>query len=208
MRSIGSGHWFLLIAMFYLKPEDWSPRFDSTFYTVKLTAHEICAGEQPPSSTSDKNRAAISSRAHRRRSIGGSSSYPAVYYCLQIKCGHRTQKVWRRYSQFRSLCHHAASSPPPPSSDPREVEAERKKGSLWSTFPPRQVAGGPCLVIPCITSRDDWKDEEFIEQRQEELGRFLSNLLSRRGYCSHPIVVDFLEMVGLVGDELSLDVVS
>ena len=193
--------------MFYLNPEDWSPRFGSTFYTVCLTTHEIC--QQPPSV---ENRAPISTRtrsgAHRRRSIGGSSSHPAVYYCLRIQSGHRTQNVWRRYSQFRNLCHRAASSPPPPSSDPHEVEAERKRGGLWSAFPPRQVAGGPCLAIPCVTSRNDWKDEDFIEQRQEDLGRFLRDLLTRRGYCGHPIVVDFLELDGFVGDELSLNAVS
>ena len=196
--------------MFYLNPEDWSPRFGSTFYTASVTTHEIC--QQPPPSTSDENRAPISTRtrsgAHRRRSIGGSSSHPAVYYCLRIQSGHRTQNVWRRYSQFRNLCHRAASSPPPPSSDPHEVEAERKRGGLWSAFPPRQVAGGPCLAIPCVTSRDDWKDEGFIEQRQEDLGRFLRDLLTRRGYCSHPMVVHFLELDGFVGDELSLDDVS
>ena len=194
--------------MFYLNPEDWSPRFGSTFYTVFIVSHEMC--QQPPVSTSDEtNRAPIiSSGAHRRRSMGGSSSHPAVYYCLRIESGHRTQNVWRRYSQFRHLCHRAASSPPPPSPDPHEVEAERKRGGLWSAFPPRQVAGGPCLAIPCVTSRDDWKDEDFIEQRQEDLGRFLRDLLTRRGYCSHPFVVDFLELDGFVGDELSLDAVS
>ena len=71
-------------------------------------------------------------------------------------------------------------------------------------FPPRQVASGPCFVIPCITSKDAWKDVDFIEERQEELGRFLRDLLTRRGYCSHPIVVEFLELDGFVGDELSL----
>ena len=206
--------------MFYLNPEDWSPRFDSTFYTVKLTTFEICNETPPPSSTTDQNRtctckqngAALSSndsRAHRRRSIGGRSSHPAIYYCLEIQCGHRTRTIWRRYSQFRSLCRRAATSPPPPtSSDPHEVEAERKRGDLWSVFPPRQVASGPCFVIPCITSKDAWKDEDFIEERQEELGRFLRDLLTRRGYCNHPNVVEFLELDGFVGDELSFDVVS
>lgn len=204
--------------MFYLNPEDWSPRFDSTFYTVKLTTFEICNETPPPSSTTDENRtckqngAALSSndsRAHRRRSIGGRSSHPAIYYCLEIQCGHRTRTIWRRYSQFRSLCRRAATSPPPPtSSDPHEVEAERKRGDLWSVFPPRQVASGPCFVIPCITSKDAWKDEDFIEERQEELGRFLRDLLTRRGYCNHPNVVEFLELDGFVGDELIFDVVS
>ena len=196
--------------MFYLNPEDWSPRFGSAFYSVQLTTHEIC--QQPPSvvSTPDEKRAPTGTRigAHRRRSMGGNSSHPAVYYCLRIQSGHRTQNVWRRYSQFRNLCHRAASSPPPPSSDPHEVEAERKRGGLWSAFPPRHLAGGHCLAIPCVTSRNDWKDEDFIEQRQEDLGRFLRDLLTRRGYCSHPIVVNFLELDGFVGDELSLDNVS
>ena len=202
--------------MFYLNPEDWSPRFDSTFYTVKVTTFEICR-EMPspaPSSTTDENRTckqndgSNDNRAHRRRSISGRSSHPAVYYGLEIRCGHRTRTIWRRYSQFRSLCHHAATSPPPPSTDPHEIEAERKRGGLWGAFPPRQVASGPCFVIPCITSKDDWKDEDFIEKRQEELGRFLRDLLTRRGYCSHPIVVEFLELDGFVGDELNFDVVS
>ena len=206
--------------MFYLNPEDWSPRFDSTFYTVRLTNSEVCS-EMPcsPSTSDEKNghqkAAAISngarrtsSRVHRRRGIGGRSSHPAVYYCLQIQCGHRTHTIWRRYSQFRSLCHHAASIQPPPSSDPHEVESDRKRGSLWSAFPPQQVANGPCFVVPCVASRDGWKDEDFIEERQEHLGRFLKDLLTRRGYCSHPIVVDFLELDGFVGDELSLDVMT
>ena len=204
--------------MFYLSPEDWSPRFNSTFYTVQLTNFEIWHEmPPPPSSTTDENRTCEQNGRNdnkartstcRRRSIGGRSSHPAVYYGLEIRCGHRKRTIWRRYSQFRSLCRQAATSPPPPSTDPRECEAERKRGSLWSTFPPRQVASGPCFVIPCITSKDDWKDEEFIEKREEELGRFLRDLLTRRGYCSHPIVVEFLELDGFVGDELNFDVVS
>ena len=194
--------------MFYLNPEDWSPRFDSTFYTVKLTNFEV-RNEMPTASTSStSDMISNGNRSHRRRNISGRSSHPAVYYGLEIRCGHRTRTIWRRYSQFRSLCHHAARSPPPPSSDPHEVEAERKRGSLWSAFPPRQLASGPCFVVPCLASKDAWKDEDFVEQRQEQLGRFLRDLLTRRGYCSHPFVVDFLELDGFVGDELSFDVVS
>ena len=101
----------------------------------------------------------------------------------------------RRYSHFRWLYSRAvAAPPPPPPSDPHELEAERKKrGAL--RIPPRTMTVIPCM--PCVGG-DGWRDEDLVERREEELGGFVGDLLTRRGYADHPAVVAFLELDGFV----------
>ena len=178
--------------MFYLSPEDWSPRFDSSFYTVKVLSvagsHRIFASWPPSESVGNSfdedhgtqleaaAAAAAAAAPPAKDSIKGRANHPAVYYALEVRCGHRRRLVYRRYSQFRWLCDRALSMPPPPSSDPLEAQAEQKRGRLDRHLPPKTMTVVPnrfsCLI------GDDWKDEDFIEQREEALGTFLGKFPS------------------------------
>lgn len=185
--------------MFYLNPEDWSPRFDDTFYTVKIVSHGIY-GAQPPSTgtstddTSNKGEGMTGSAGIP--TIQGKTNHPAMYYKLEIQCGHKHRIIYRRYSHFRWLYNRSVSSPPPPSSNPHEAEAERKRGRLDSSLlPPKTISLVPCM--PCIGG-DAWRDDDFVEGREEALGSFMRDLLTRRGYADHSAVVAFLELDGLV----------
>ena len=70
----------------YLAYEHWSPRYETTFYTVKIDGCESL--QSAPSSSA---------------SCGRNSNHPAYYYKLDIFCGHKTRSVFRRYSEFRWL---------------------------------------------------------------------------------------------------------
>ena len=67
----------------YLAHEQWSRRYEKTFYTVKLEAFELLSSAPPIGP-----------------SVGGKSNLPAYYYRIDVFCGHATRAVFRRYSNF------------------------------------------------------------------------------------------------------------
>jgi hypothetical protein len=69
----------------YLVDEDWSPRFEGQFFTVKMEAAELLSSA--PASTANPK-------------IGAKSTFPAYYYKIDVFCGYTTRSVFRRYSQF------------------------------------------------------------------------------------------------------------
>lgn len=73
----------------YLAHEDWSPRFEKTFYTVKMEGYEFLQS-LPATTTANP-------------SIGGKNNFPAYYFNVKIFCGHESRVVQRRYSQFKWL---------------------------------------------------------------------------------------------------------
>jgi hypothetical protein len=73
----------------YLAHEDWSPRFENTFYTITIDGFEKMK-EQPRPPTSSF-------------SVMGNTTLPAYYYRIVVRCGHDRHVVWRRYSQFQWL---------------------------------------------------------------------------------------------------------
>ena len=80
----------------YLAPDYWSPRYDSTFFTVKMENVELL-----------KTSPVIDSV------IGGKSNHPAYYYKMDVHCAHSTRTIHRRYSQFKWLFRQIQASPPP-----------------------------------------------------------------------------------------------
>jgi PX domain len=76
-------------AEMYLAQEDWSPRFEHTFFTVCMEGYEFL--KSPPAAT-DTNPL-----------IGGKTSMPAYYYKVKVFCGHESHTVLRRYSHFEWL---------------------------------------------------------------------------------------------------------
>ena len=78
----------------YLAHEDWSPRFERTFYTVKMDGFELYTSALP----SDVSN------------IGGKATLPAYYYKIIVFCGHQRRTLLRRYSQFEWLYSHLPPS--------------------------------------------------------------------------------------------------
>uniref|UniRef100_A0A7R9ZN81 PX domain-containing protein n=1 Tax=Craspedostauros australis TaxID=1486917 RepID=A0A7R9ZN81_9STRA len=69
----------------YLSPQDWSPRFDDSFFTIQIRSfHRLSAMPQ-------------------RRLCGGNTHHPAYYYEITVRRGHAEWKVMRRYSEFQWL---------------------------------------------------------------------------------------------------------
>mmetsp|Transcript_13049 Transcript_13049/g.38361 ORF Transcript_13049/g.38361 Transcript_13049/m.38361 type:complete len:151 (+) Transcript_13049:221-673(+) len=140
--------------MFFLEPEDWSPRFERSFFTVRLNSHAVLA--------SAPTKCVL---------VGGKTNHPAVYFSLEVLCGRTTQVCSRRYSQFQWLLERVTSTPP---SSGVEPEIRRLK------MPPKT-----CFL-------NNTRDDDFLSSRQEELFRFLSDLLKIQGVTDHPAMVKFL----------------
>lgn len=83
------------MTLFYLLPEDWSKRYDHTFFTVKL---ESCKELTTPPTGME--------------GIGGKTNHPAVYFALTIFCQHKKRTLYRRYSNFVWMNEQLKASPP------------------------------------------------------------------------------------------------
>ena len=83
--------------MFYLSKEDWSPRFDPTFFTIDFGPRMKCDTFQDIEWAED---------------IGGNTHHPAIYYKVIILCGRQSRTLLRRYSQFYHLYKQLLHDPP------------------------------------------------------------------------------------------------
>jgi hypothetical protein len=136
----------------YLAHEDWSPRFEKTFYTVKMDGCELLKS-LPATTTTNP-------------SIGGNTNFPAYFYNVKIFCGHESQIVQRRFSQFKWLYEQL-----------RMIETDEAEPLI---FPP----GSWCQS----------QNNAFAQNRVERLQDFLRDALVRRGVAKHDAVVRFLEL--------------
>lgn len=85
--------------LMYLAFDQWSPRFDSTFFSFKMTAKTLHS--TPPSQESVGTKR-----------IEGKTNHPAWYYTIQVHSEHRSHTIVRRYSQFHWLYDELRSHPP------------------------------------------------------------------------------------------------
>ncbi len=99
-----------------------------------------------------------------------SRSHPAIYYNIIVKCGKNVRQFPRRYSQFYSLYEELTKNSPPQGFAPNDQ--------------PLHIPGKTCFYQAV--------DEEFLDIRQEELARFLDDVLKRPYYISHPSLLAFL----------------
>ena len=157
--------------MFYLRPENFSPRYADEFYTVEVAVSPPSSQEMIVSSPPSPPPPPM---------VEGRTHHPAVYYSLVVRSGSRSRTVRRRYSQFRWL---------------RE-EIGRRSALIPSYSPSSPRAEDLPLLPPRTCWGHRWSDDQFIMQRAELLGEFLLDLLSTRGggYADHPAVVAFLEL--------------
>jgi PX domain len=70
----------------YLSKDCWSPRYDSTFYSMQMPAFEQRASEPP-----------------LPLALGGKTHHPAYYYSICVYREQSQTTIWRRYSHFRWL---------------------------------------------------------------------------------------------------------
>lgn len=82
--------------LMYLPESHWSPRYDSTFYTVKFEGSTFLR-DNPPSVPSE---------------IQGKTNLPAYYYSIGVYQEHEKRLLLRRYSHFRWLYQQLSSHPP------------------------------------------------------------------------------------------------
>jgi hypothetical protein len=80
----------------YLPKDVWSPRYDSTFFTIKLEGKQLLS--EPPEGHPD---------------LGGKATFPAYYYNVVIFQEHNKKSLQRRYSEFKWLYDQVSKSPPP-----------------------------------------------------------------------------------------------
>ena len=185
----------------YLDHEDWSPRYQDTFYTVRLDHFELFASFPNTTTTTtaaddDDDHASFPNtpgnpgtaddlQPQRTPPPPGKTNFPAYYYKVEVFCGrHEPKVIFRRYSQFKWLYENL----------PRAVTAgsiNDDDGPL--SFPPGTVSGG------CLLSLFDYcrpQNDEFARKRAEQLREFLREALTRRGVASHMAVAQFLELDG------------
>lgn len=153
--------------LMYLPQKMWSPRYEDSFYTVRVDGfHKF------ESAPEDAATAAAAS------GIGGHSHHPAFYYKVILNRSQTTKEMWRRFSQFQWLYRQVNASPP--------VLADANAAEHQAQAEPLKLPPGTCW----------WpvQSPQLAAKRVELLGEFLDNLLSRPGYASHPAVVAFLEL--------------
>jgi len=148
-----------MVTLMYLLKDSWSPRFDSTFYTVKIEGKQVISAPPLPS-------------LGRRDELGGKPSFPAYYYDVVIYREHSRMALQRRYSEFKWLYDQICKSPPADEQDPN---AE-----------PIRMPPGTCPF--------QWQNDEFAQNRLEQLSELLEDALRRPGYANHPAVIQFLNL--------------
>jgi len=114
----------------------------------------------------------------------GKHRFPAFYYKIDISRERQRYSVLRRYSQFQWLYHQIVHyTPPQPSLLPHEEE--ERVGGTTSLEP---------LKFPPKTCPWQVQDDDFAQNRMEELRDFLSDALKRPFVASHPAVKQFLKL--------------
>ena len=127
----------------YLEHEDWSPRYQDTFYTVRLDHFELFASLPNTTAVDDPPP--------------GKTNFPAYYYKIEIVCGRHDPKViFRRYSQFKWLYETL----------PRNITAGSVNDESLS-FPP----GSSCFCRPQNDEFARNRSEQLREFLREALTR-------------------------------------
>lgn len=154
--------------MMYLLPEHWSARYDDTFFTIKILSKEVYK-ESPD----------------RGISKFGHTNFPATYYSVHVYNGNSEKVYPRRFSQFKWLYDNITANPP--------LSTEKISKSISGRTPLNE--GSSCNVNPIEMPPKGifcFKPDE--EERQEDLKRFIEDLLVRPGYAAHPAVIKFFEL--------------
>ena len=164
--------------LMFLPKDQWSSRYEETFYSVKIEGFEQLMTAPPP----------FTGSGGQILLPPGKSSFPAYYYRIVVYRGHQKTTVLRRYSQFKWLygqlrmAHFTPASPQPSAPIP--------------TASSRSTTTQPFPSLPPGTCPWDRQDASFAACRQDELAELLTAMLELRPgtYACHPAVVAFLEL--------------
>ena len=115
----------------------------------------------------------IPTTSERPEQVPGKHHHPAYYYIINVFRERQQHSVFRRYSQFQWLYDELQKSN---HTQPSHSDEER--------IPP--------MVFPPKTCPWQTQDEDFAQNRLEELREFLTDALKRPGVASHPAVKQFL----------------
>lgn len=145
--------------LMYLPIDQWSSRFDSNFYSVKIESKELLS-ECPASTFTPPGR----------------NNHPAYYYLITVFRAKEKKIVPRRYSHFRWLYDQIVDY----KYAPRHPDIE---------LPALQP-----MVMPPKTCPWQQQDDDFAQNRLEQLQEFLTDALTRPGIANHPAVKQFLDL--------------
>lgn len=152
--------------LLYLPKDEWSPRYDATFYFVKIEDKKLVTTE-----TAREHLGSFLIEAVPP-SVGGNTVLPAYYYEVVVYREHSKKSLLRRYSQFKWLYDQLKAHPP---SDEQLPSAR-----------PIQMPPGTCLF--------QRQDDAFAQNRLEQLNEFIDDVLGRPGYASHEATLAFLQL--------------
>ena len=117
----------------YLPKNQWSPRFEDSFYTVRIDSFERLDASPP-------NAIAV-----------GHTHHPAFYYKVVLHRGQAKQEMWRRFSQFQWLFHQVKASPPPPVDGAPPLDPLRlPPGTCWPFQSPELATQRVDLLSACL----------------------------------------------------------
>jgi hypothetical protein len=187
--------------LFFLPKKLWSPRYESSFYSVTIEACGTVTGTEADDGL-DRAAALLAPPAPVR----GNTRLPAVYYQVTVHREHSKKVVWRRYSHFVWLYGEWVADPLP--RDPPDPSALRNDSN--GRTPCRSVQGGVSLPpppsLPSGSCSLFWwalpkhMKASFAEQRRADLDMWLQDALcladpAGHSYASHPATIAFLELL-------------
>lgn len=189
----------------FLPKNQWSSRFEETFYTVKVEGFQLVttpvSGTRTTTTTTTTLQAetvhATPDAAAQLPVVPERMSFPAYYYHVVVNRGHGQTTILRRYSQFLWLYHQIQKHSQQLTSIPvlhSDTTGTSNAGKGTTTPLPQQSQ----LVLPHPPPKTcpwDRQDDVFAACRQDELSDFLEQLLSQGpGVAKHPAVRAFLEL--------------
>ena len=160
--------------MMYLPKDKWSSRYGQKFYTIYMTAYTIIhnSSELPPS---DYDYSLLGDDDMLCSLFGNiicnnhNSSFPAVYYEIQVLCGSNKHAILRRYSQFDQLY---------------KMLDSRNIMKLRNRLPPKTLSLQQKFI----------PNDDVLNKRLLGLYNVINELLIRKECMDNPLIERFLEL--------------
>lgn len=171
--------------MMYLPKDKWSSRYGQKFYTIYMTTYTII--NNPSELPQSDNDYSLLGDDDILCSLFGNiicnnhnTSFPAVYYEIQVLCGTNKHTILRRYSQFDQLY---------------KMLDSRNNMKLRNRLPPKTLS-----LLHKVIPNDD-----VLNKRLLGLYNFINELLIRKESVDNPLIERFLELkLYLLNDSIHL----
>lgn len=156
----------------FLPEEQWSPRYEKQFYTIRMSKYKIVHSTYEIMADAE-NLFRDDDDDDSCSSIFGfcnpKKKYPAVYYEIEVRSGTKRHTCLRRYSQFHHLC--------------KTLDPRGEMDGLMKSLPPK--------TAPFFHNDTD---DDFIEERMAGLYSFMRGVLLRQECLNNPLVQQFLRL--------------